>query len=65
MPAGAINVAFDLLPHVGQIFQNSFGPQYMTGPEMDFEDYERSPGLNRPQMEIVSSRTSMHNRCFY
>ena len=65
MPSGAINVAFDLLPDVGRVFQNSFGPQYMTGPEMVHDDFERNPGLNRAQMEIISSRTSMHNRCFY
>jgi hypothetical protein len=65
MPTGAINVAFDLLPDVGQVFQNSFGPQYMTGPEMAYDDFERSPGLNRAQMEIVSSRTSLQNECFY
>jgi hypothetical protein len=65
MPSGAINVAFDLLPDVGQVFQDSFGSQYMTGPEMVHVDFERDPGLNRAQMEIISSRTSMHNRCFY
>ena len=65
MPAGAINVAFDLLPDVGRAFQGSFGPQYMTGPEMVRDDYERNPGLNRAQMEIISSRTSLHNECFY
>jgi hypothetical protein len=65
MPAGAINVAFDLLPNVGRAFQDSFGPQYMTGPEMAHDDYERNPGLNRAQMEIISSRTSLHNKCFY
>lgn len=65
MPAGAINVAFDLLPDVGRAFQDSFGPQYMTGPEMAHDDYERNPGLNRAQMEIISSRTSLHNKCFY
>jgi hypothetical protein len=65
MPAGAINVAFDLLPEVGQVFQDSFGPQYMTGLEMASDRFQRTPGLNRAQMEIISSRTSMHNRCFY
>ena len=65
MPAGAIPVALDLLPRVGQVFRNSFGPQYMTEPEMVFDDFERNPGLNRAQIEIVSSRTSLLNRCFY
>jgi hypothetical protein len=65
MPAGAIPSALGLLPDVGQVFQNSFGPQYMTGAEMAFDDFERNPGLNRAQIEIVSSRTSLHNKCFY
>jgi hypothetical protein len=65
MPAGAIPFALDLLPEVGQVFQDSFGPQYMTEPEMTRDDFERNPGLNRAQMEVISSRTSMHNRCFY
>ncbi len=65
MPAGAIPVALDLLPDVGVVFQESFGPQYMTGAEMALDDFERSPGLNRAQIEVVSSRTSMHNKCFY
>jgi hypothetical protein len=65
LPEGAIPVALDLLPEVGEVFRNSFGPQYMTGPEMEFDDFERAPGLNRAQLEIVSSRTSRHNKCFY
>lgn len=65
MPAGAIPVALDLLPRVGEVFQNSFGPQYMTGPEMASYDFRRTPGLDRAQIEIVSSRTSLQNKCFY
>ncbi len=65
MPAGPIPVALDLLPSVGQVFQESFGPQYMTGEEMALDDFERTPGLNRAQMEVVSTRTSIHNECFY
>lgn len=65
MPAGAIPVALDLLPRVGQVFQHSFGPQYMTEPEMASYDFRRTPGLDRAQIEIVSSRTSLQNECFY
>ena len=65
VPPGAINVMFDLLPMEGAAFQLLFGPQYMTGWEMGFETFARSPGLNRAQMELVSSRTSVHNECFY
>ena len=65
MPAGAIPLALDLLPVVGEAFRNSFGPQYMTEEEMASDDFEREPGLNRAQIEIVSSRTSLQNKCFY
>lgn len=65
MPPGPIPVALDLLPDVGKAFQASFGPQYMTGQEMASDTFERTPGLNRAQMEIVSTRLSLHNRCFY
>ena len=65
MPSGAIPLALDLLPDVGQVFQKSFGPQYMTESEMGFDDFGRTPGLNRAQIEVVSSRTSLLNECFY
>jgi hypothetical protein len=65
MPVGAIPLALDLLPEAGAAFRSSFGPQYMTGPEMGFDDFARDPGLNRAQIEIVSTKTSLHNKCFY
>jgi hypothetical protein len=65
MPEGSIPRALDLVPEIGHVYRQSFGPQYMTGNEMEFDDFERSPGLNRAQLEIVSSRTSLHNKCFY
>lgn len=65
VPPGAINVMFDLLPMEGAAFQALFGPQYMTGWEMSIDQFQRHPGLNRAQMELVSSRTSVHNECFY
>lgn len=65
MPQGAIPSALDLLPSEALAFQESFGPQYMTAQEMGLNTFARSPGLNRAQMEIVSSRTSLLNACFY
>jgi hypothetical protein len=65
MPRGAIPVALDLLPDEGTAFQALFGPQYMTGSEMALDDFSRAPGLSRDQMELISSRTSLHNKCFY
>jgi len=65
MPQGAIPSALDLVPSEALAFQESFGPQYMTGREMGYSDFERSPGLNRAQIELVSSRTSLLNECFY
>lgn len=65
VPPGAINVMFDLLPMEGAVFQTLFGPQYMTGWEMALDRFARSPGLDRAQMELVSSRTSLLNECFY
>ena len=65
VPPGPIPVMFDLLPYEGAAFQALFGPQYMTGWEMALDTFQRSPGLDRAQMELVSSRTSIHNECFY
>jgi hypothetical protein len=58
-------VTLNLLPDEGAAFQALFGPQYMTDMEMVLDDFRREPGLNRAQMELVSSRTSIHNECFY
>ncbi|VAW06627.1 hypothetical protein MNBD_ACTINO01-965, partial [hydrothermal vent metagenome] len=33
--------------------------------EMGSPTFSRTPGLNRAQMEVVSSRTSLLNECFY
>ena len=65
VPPGPIPVMLDLLPDEGAAFQALFGPQYMTGWEMALDTFRRSPGLDRAQMEVVSSRTSIHNECFY
>ena len=65
VPPGAIPVTLNLLPDEGAAFQSLFGPQYMTDMEMRLSDFRRQPGLDRAQIEIVSSRTSVHNECFY
>ena len=64
-PPGPIPFTLDLLPSEGAAFQSLFGSQYMTGWEMSIDTFRRDPGLDRAQIEIVSSRTSMHNECFY
>ncbi|GBE24934.1 hypothetical protein BMS3Bbin02_01216 [bacterium BMS3Bbin02] len=65
MPPDAIPGAIDLVPEVAAVYRDSFGPQYMTEQDMALSDFERSPGLNRAQIELVSSRTSLINECFY
>lgn len=65
MPSGAIPSALDLVPEVAKVYRDSFGPQYMSESDMAFSDFERTPGLNRAQIELVSSRTSFINECFY
>ena len=65
VPPGPIPVTLDLIPIEGEVFQSSFGPQYMTEEEMADDRFARSPGLDRAQIEVVSSRTSIINECFY
>jgi len=65
VPPGPIPFTLDLLPDEGAAFQALFGPQYMTNAEMMMDDFRREPGLDRAQMELISSRTSIHNQCFY
>lgn len=65
VPPGPIPVVLDLVPDEGAAFQAMFGPHYMTGWEMALDGFARRPGLDRAQMELVSSRTSLHNECFY
>lgn len=65
MAPGSILSALDLLPDVGRAFRTSSGPQYMTEQDMALPRFERTPGLNRAQIEIVASRTSLLNECFY
>ena len=65
VPPGPIPVTLDLVPAEGRMLELLAGPQYMTYAEMAFPDFARTPGLNRAQMELVSSRLSFHNECFY
>ncbi len=64
-PPGPIPVVFDLLPTVARAWQAMFGPQYMTGEQMADPAFRRDPGLDRAQIEVVASRTSLLNECFY
>jgi hypothetical protein len=65
VPPGPIPVTLDLVPSEGRMLEALAGPQYMTYADMAFPDYARTPGLNRSQMELISSRLSFHNECFY
>lgn len=65
VPPGPIPVTLDLVPAEGRMLELLAGPQYMTYSEMEFPDFARTPGLNRAQMELISSRLSFHNECFY
>lgn len=65
MPPGPIPVSLDLVPSEGRAMKALAGPLYMTYEEMAFDDFARDPGLNRAQMELISSRVSHRNGCFY
>jgi len=65
MPKGGIPTALDLVPDVGRAYRAMFGPLYMTLDEMESPTFARNPGLGRAQMEMISSRTSLINECFY
>jgi hypothetical protein len=62
---GPIPFTLDLVPADARMYMALHGPLYMTGEEMDSDTFQRSPGLDRAQMELVSSRLSFHNECFY
>jgi hypothetical protein len=65
MPPGPIPLSLDLTPSEGIAMEGLAGPLYMTYSDMEHDDFARSPGLNRAQMELISSRTSHRNACFY
>jgi hypothetical protein len=65
MPRTSITVALDLLPVENAAYAQVCGPHYMTFEEMGSPLFERSPGLNRAQLETIASRTSFFQECFY
>jgi len=65
MPRNSITVALDLLPHENEVYAAACGPYYMTFEEMASPLFERSPGLNRAQLETIAARTSLFQECFY
>jgi hypothetical protein len=65
MPRNSITVALELLPVENATYAAACGPHYMTFAEMASPLFERSPGLNRAQLETIASRTSLLQECFY
>ena len=65
MPTTSITGALDLLPTENAAYAAMCGPLYMTFAEMSSPVFERSPGLNRAQLETIAARTSLLNECFY
>jgi hypothetical protein len=65
MPPGAIPVALDIVAAEGRMRIDLSAPMYMPDDEMIHGDWRRPGGLVRPQMEVVATRTSWHNDCFY
>ena len=65
VPPGSIPFSLDLTPSEGSALKAIHGPLYMTYEDMAHDDFARDPGLNRAQMELISSRTSHRNACFY
>jgi hypothetical protein len=61
----SITGALDLLPTENAALAATCGPLYMTFAEMSSPVFERSPGLNRAQLETIAARTSLLNECFY
>ena len=62
---GPIPYTLNHVPAEGRALKAIHGPQYMSYDEMDDARFARKPGLNRAQMELVSSMVSIHNQCFY
>ena len=65
MPRNSITVALDLLPRENEAYAAACGPHYMTFAEMASPLFERSPGLDRAQLETIAARTSLLQECFY
>jgi hypothetical protein len=59
----SITQALSLIPSENAELERFHGPMYLTFQEMS--DPAIARGLTRPQMELVASRTSAFNECFY
>ena len=59
----SITQALSLVPSEHAELERFHGPMYLTFEEMS--DPVVARGLTRPQMELVASRTSAFNECFY
>jgi hypothetical protein len=59
----SITQALSLIPSENAELERFHGPMYLTFKEMS--DPAVARGLTRPQMELVASRTSAFNECFY
>lgn len=59
----SITQALSLIPSENAELERFHGPMYLTFEEMS--DPLIARGLTRPQMELVASRTSAFNECFY
>jgi len=59
----SITQALSLIPSENAELERFHGPMYLTFGEMS--DPTIAKGLTRPQMEVVASRTSALNECFY
>jgi hypothetical protein len=59
----SITQALSLIPPENAELEHFHGPMYLTFQEMS--DPAIARGLTRPQMELVASRTSAFNECFY
>ncbi len=59
----SITRALSLVPPESEAQEALSGVLYMSYAEMDEQDFERE--LTRPQMELIASRVSALNECFY
>lgn len=65
MPPGPIPVSLDLVPAEGRAMMDLHGSLYMSEEQMEDAAFARVPGLNTPQLEVVATRVSLLNECFY
>lgn len=63
--AGNILRAVSLVPDEARRVIKLVGTQYFTGDRLLDFDHESDHALSRPQIELVATKVSEHNRCFY